>query len=140
MDQTFTLLAVEIAELRLRCRRAEDRLRALHTMLDTLGITLWQTDRELRLIDSCGLTLAETYQSCHIGDFFRDVYGLEHAQDEPLAAHRDARRGLRTTLQLEHGGKRYAILVDPRINRAGDVVGTVGMSLEIGGAPSINKA
>jgi hypothetical protein len=132
MDQTHSLQAVEITELRLRCRRAEDRLRALHTMLDALGITLWQTDGELRLIDSCGLMLAETYQSCHIGDFFRDVYGLAHGDDEPLAAHREARRGRRTTLHLDHGGKRYAILVDPRLNRAGEVIGTVGMSLQLG--------
>lgn len=131
MDSTFQLLTIEVAQLRLRCRRAEERLRSLHVMLDTLGITLWQTDRDLRLIDSCGLALAEHYRLRHIGQFFREVYGLEDQDDEPLMAHREARTGKRATLGLDHDGSRYAILVDPQIDHAGEVVGTVGMSLRI---------
>jgi hypothetical protein len=131
MDNPFNILAIEVAEQRVRARRAEQRLQEVEQMLDTLGITLWQTDHHLRLTNSHGMIMAESYVERHISDFFRDVFGIEDYEAEPLVAHRDAQVGQRVTLGLNHDGRQFAILVDPRRNTQGDVVGTVGMAVEL---------
>ena len=120
-----------MAEQRVRARRAEERLRSIEQMLDALNVTIWQTDRELRLMDSHGMVLAESYVDRPIGDFFRDAYGLHADDSEPLTAHQDAQDGKSVTLGLKHGGKRYAILVDPKRDSLGEVIGTVGMSVKL---------
>jgi hypothetical protein len=131
MNSSFQVLAIEMAEQRVRARCAEERLRSIEQMLDALGITLWQTDRELRLVNSHGMVVAESYVDRHIGDFFRDAYGMQESDLEPLAAHHEAQDGKSVTLGLKHHGKRYAILVDPKLDGEGEVVGTVGMAVEL---------
>lgn len=131
MQTAFEVLALEMAEQRVRARRAEERLRGMEQMLDALGVTLWQTDREMRLVNSHGLVLAESYVDRHIGDFFRDAYGVASSDAEPITAHHDARGGKSVTLGLKHQGKRYAILVDPKRDGEGAVIGTVGMAVQL---------
>ncbi len=86
MESTFSVLAKEIVEQRVRCRHAEEQLTHLEAMLQTMGVTLWETDRDLRLVGNCGMDIADSYLNCHIGDFYRDVFGIDEPASEPLLA------------------------------------------------------
>ena len=128
METTFSLLAEEIAEQRVRARLAESRLRRVEGMLSNLGACLWQTDRRLRLTDSCGITVAEAFHDRPVAELYEALCGRDTA---PLLAHKAALSGRRVTLAVEEEGCRYAFIVDPRRDRRGRVVGTVGMSLRL---------
>ena len=93
MSKNFDLIARECIEQRLRARVAEDRLRTVVNMLGALSMTMWCTDRQLRLTETYGMTVAEAFVDCHIGDFYREVYGLDEEEADPVAAHVEARAG-----------------------------------------------
>ena len=131
MDSTLNMLVDEIAEQRHRTRIVEDRLRDLEDTLGALGVSLWHTDRGLRLTGAFGLVIAESFLDQYIGDFYRCAYGIEADDAEPINAHREARAGHSATLCLEQDGRCYAVMVDPRRNAAGEIVGTVGMALAV---------
>ena len=115
-----------------RMRQADHRLGELDAMLHTLGATFWRTDMHLRLLDSHGMMIAESFHGRLISDFYREAYGMDDASSPPMQAHRDARIGMSATLQFEHGGEQYLMLVEPRRNEDAEVIGTVGMSLRVG--------
>ena len=133
MESTFSVLAKEIVEQRVRCRHAEERLTHLEEMLETMGVTLWETDRDLRLVDNFGMDIADSYLNCHIGDFYRDVFGIDEPGAEPIIAHQDAQLGISVTFTYEIGERQYAVLIEPKRSDVGEVVGTVGMSVRLSG-------
>ena len=131
MDTTFDILAREIAEQRIRACRAEERVRDFELMLTKLGVTLWRTDAELHLKSSYGMVIADSFADRFIGDFHREVYGIDDASADPIAAHRDARAGEHVTLAFEHLNRHYAMLVEPDRDEDGVVVGTVALAVDL---------
>ena len=131
MDTTFNILAREIAEQRVRARRAEERIREVWHMLADLGLTLWRTDGDLRLKSSYGMVIAESFVDRPIWDFYREAYGIDDPDSEPVAGHRDARLGEKVTLTFEHDDRQFAMLIEPERDENGVVVGTVGMAVDL---------
>lgn len=117
-------------------RRCRTRMAELDAMLHTLGITLWQTDLGLRLTDSHGMEVAEGYHGRLLSEFYREAYGLDSAEQEPMQAHHDASTGQSVTMHCHHRGGQYLIMVEPKRNEQGDIVGTLGMSLRLGSLSS----
>lgn len=116
---------------RVRLRRIEQRLASLDTALHTIGVALWQTDEQLRLIDCMGIVVADGYLGRPIEEFYRDVCGLCAADMEPVVAHQDALKGESVTLHWMHLGEQYLLLIEGRRDRQGTIIGTVGMSLRL---------
>ena len=112
-----------------RCRR---RMAELDATLHALGITLWQTDLSLRLTDSHGMEVAESYHGRSLSEFYREAYGLDPSDPEPIQSHHDASAGESVTMHCHHRGGQYLIMVEPKRNEQGEIIGTLGMSLRLG--------
>ena len=116
---------------RLALTHAERRLASLDAALNTIGVTLWQTDDRLRLIDSMGMVVAESYRGRPISEFYRDVYGLSAIASQPVHAHQDALKGQSVTLHCTHMNQQFLMMIEPRRNSEGTIIGTVGLSLRL---------
>jgi hypothetical protein len=114
-----------------RSRSSEQRFDELETIFHDLGVTFWHTDMSLRLVDSHGMAVAESFHGRQIGEFYREAYGLSEPEAQPLQAHHDARIGMSVTLHYQHGGEQYIMLIEPRRDPEGAIIGTVGMSLRV---------
>ena len=131
MNNKNEMMAQVIAEQCVRARHAETLLQQLRHTIDALGVVLWETDRDLRLVHSYGSSIADSFVDRHVEEFYRDVYGIDEANAAPLTAHRDAQRGRSATVAWQDGIRRYAMIVEPKRDAEGEIVGTVGMSLRL---------
>ena len=116
---------------RIAVSNAERRLASLDAALNTIGVTLWQTDDRLRLIDSMGMVVAESYRGRPMSEFYRDVYGLSTVASQPVHAHEDALKGQSVTLHCTHMNQQFLMMIEPRRDAGGRIVGTVGLSLRL---------
>ena len=119
---------------RVRLNPVEQRLANLDAALHTIGVTLWQTDEHLCLSDSIGMVVAESYHGRHVGEFYRAVYGLADDDSQPVEAHVDALSGESVTLSCSHWGTQFLMMIEPRRDPSGHIVGTVGLALRVGNA------
>lgn len=131
MHNKNNIVIEELIDQCVRARRAESQLAELQGMLDGLDLVLWQTDGELRLTASYGSAIAVCFHNRPITDFYRDAFGLDEPDAEPLAAHRDARRGEHVTVAWKSAGKQYAMMVHPQRDSRGQIIGTVGMTMRL---------
>jgi hypothetical protein len=132
MNQNPTLFVNELAEHRNRVRNMQQRLDQIDATLRSLGVVLWTTDRQLRLEDTYGIVSAEPYINRPIRDLYRDLFDVADDFDDPLAAHRDAVEGHGVTLCVNDASGDYAMIIEPKRDAAGDITGTVGISIALG--------
>ncbi len=121
-----------VAEHRTRARQMQNRLDEFESMLQSLGVVIWRTDKQLRLRGAHGMLAAEPYINRPIHELYRALFDVRDEEQDPLAAHRDAVRGRGVTLCVNDSRGSYAMIVEPKRNALGDIVGTVGISIELG--------
>jgi hypothetical protein len=60
-----------------------------------------------------------------------EAYGLGQVAEQPIRAHLDARSGVSVTMHVNCQGGQYVMLVEPRRDGEGGIVGTMGMALRV---------
>ena len=132
MSDLYAMLNEKLAHVSARALTAETRLRDIDAMLESLGVTVWETDRSLHLIENAGHRADPAFLRQHVRHLYESAYGVRGTPDDPVAAHRDARRGRSVTFLLHADAARYAVVVEPRCEADGDrIVGTVGLALRL---------
>ncbi|HUJ41833.1 MAG TPA: PAS domain S-box protein [Candidatus Acidoferrales bacterium] len=126
--------AVELREIRERQGRIAEELWAseskLGLLLSQLPAIIWTTDRELRLTSLTGAGLPRLPQDA----WQRKSQPLDQAMGaaHPLVnAHQRALAGESLEFGEEAGGRSYSSRVEPLRDTAGNVVGCLGLSLDV---------
>jgi PAS domain S-box-containing protein len=120
-------------------RRNEARLRV---MLEQLPAVVWTTDRHQRFTSSVGVGLAGLGLKPNeaVGQSLFEYFGTEDEEFPPIAANRRALAGESVAYELEWAGQSYHSLVEPLRDVRGDVVGTVGVALDVTEARDSERA
>jgi PAS domain S-box-containing protein len=94
---------------------------------------LWTTDRELRFTSSMGAALRhlglKTGQT--VGDSLYDYFGTRSPDFPPIAHHLRALSGEKSTYGFDWGGRSFHTWVEPLISAAGEVIGTLGLAIDV---------
>lgn len=111
-------------------RENEARLRL---MLDQLPAIVWTTDRELRLTAPAGAALAGTGIEGRqaIGHRVGSFMTHRRQRDLIVASHRRALKGERVTYELRWDGHALQCCVEPLRDGDGEIVGCLGVALDI---------
>ncbi|HEY4184145.1 MAG TPA: ATP-binding protein [Polyangia bacterium] len=114
-------------------RSSFDTDRRLRFITEQLPAILWTTDRELTFTSAIGAGLTK------MGRTPREIVGVNVADfvaESPEAwrhvtAHRDALEGRGSSTDVWFSGRAYQTRVDPLRDEEGEVVGTIGVALDI---------
>jgi len=117
-------------------RRAAAELRAsqerLSLILGQVPALIWTTDAELRVTSSAGNGLEQAGLRPGEGEgrLLEETFagGPEHA---PLAEHRRALAGEVVRYEIEWNGRVFATVLEPFRDASGEIVGTLGMALDV---------
>jgi PAS domain S-box-containing protein len=109
---------------------SETRLRL---MLDQVPAIVWTTDENLRVKSCSGAGLEPLGMSPKVwlGKSVADVLGLADPEALPLKAHRSALAGQSVNFEYAWKGWYFHSHVEPLRDAAGNIVGTLGLSLDI---------
>ncbi len=116
-----------------RVRQTEQHLSLLQRALEQAHVVMWTTDTELRMRSVHG-------GNCQILGKPQDVLGtrldqcfcgVAGAPDSPLEAHRRALAGAATRSAVQWNGQAFNLIVEPRRDAEGRVIGTVGVAVEV---------
>jgi PAS domain S-box-containing protein len=103
----------------------------LRLAFDQMQAVLWTTDRELRLTSAHGAGLQslgrepEDVVGTPIADYFASAGSTE------IAPHRQALAGEHAEYETIRGGRPYQVRVDPLRDEEGNVVGVIGVAVDI---------
>ena len=129
---SFLLVAVLTGALGAARKRAEDTLRErdlrLRLVSEQLPAGLWSTDAQLRMTSGfgAGFTLPPG-----VGDSLYSFFKTNDPRFAPIAAHRAALRGESVSYELQWQGRTYQARVEPLRNAEGEIIGVVGVALDI---------
>jgi PAS domain S-box-containing protein len=120
----------ELAQANEVLRQTEERLRL---MLRQMPAILWTTDRDLRITFDAGAGLASL--GLAPGDWLHrtlfEYLGTEDRTFLPLAAHYRALAGEAVHYQMEWQGVVFETHLEPLRDAAGQIVGCIGVTLDI---------
>jgi signal transduction histidine kinase/CheY-like chemotaxis protein len=117
---------------RMRAEQAlADRDMRLRLVSDQIPAALWSTDTQLRLTSAVGAGLPVITGETAIN--VAEVFGHPEDKDKSIAenAHRDALAGRPSTFEAVRAGRVYQSHVEPLHNTFGEVIGVVGVALDI---------
>jgi two-component system, chemotaxis family, CheB/CheR fusion protein len=127
---SFTFVALAAGSLHSARRRAEQAIRERDARLalvsEQIPAGLWSTDRELNVTSGFGSGLLTLE-----GPNLLDHLNVDDPQIPALAAHRRALQGIPSAYELEWQGRTYQSHVEPLRNMDGDIIGVVGVALDI---------
>lgn len=118
-------------------KRAEDILRErevrLRLLTEHVPAVLWTTDSALRLTSVSGAALADLdlAPSQLLGKTVGEILSPGEADNPVMAAHRQALEGTSATCEQPWGASVYRTYVEPLRDRAGGVIGCVGLALDV---------
>ncbi len=116
---------------------AEVQLKQYHALLGSFHGTCWTTDTELCLTGSFGPLAAELCRrhGNRIGRPLSEFFELAWGQSSPgyvsLAMQKRAAEGASVSYCCEFGGSRLMVFADPLKDGTGNVVGTVGVAIDV---------
>jgi PAS domain S-box-containing protein len=127
---SFASLAIENARLFEHTKLAEERQRLL---LEQVPCRLWTTDRDLRYTSLVGTIRREQQirSAPVIGMSIYEFFGTDDPQMLPIAAHRRALMGESSTYDLAWHGRVFQAHVEPFRDPHGQVIGCIGLALDI---------
>jgi signal transduction histidine kinase len=129
---SFVLVALLAGSLSSARRRAEDALRErdlrLRLVSEQIPAGLWSTDRDLRLTSGfgAGFTMLNG-----VGDSLYSYFKTKDPLFPPIAAHRAALAGESVPYEFLWEGRTYQARVEPLRNAEGEIIGVVGVALDI---------
>jgi signal transduction histidine kinase/CheY-like chemotaxis protein len=132
---SFLLLGAVTGSLRSSRRRSQqllvERDSRLRLVSAQIPAALWSTDRDLRLTSAvgAGLPVVTGETAIHVAD----VFGPPEEKDKSIAetAHRDALEGRPGSFESVRAERVYQSHVEPLHNSHGEVIGVVGVALDI---------
>ncbi len=122
-----TPMILQQAEGEVRRSRAH-----LQLILEQLPALVWTTDAELRVTSVSGAVLSEAWLERddvvgrQIADFSRSG-----EMDALVSAHLRALEGGSASFELDAGGRTYDWLIEPMRDETGDIVGCVGLAVDV---------
>ena len=131
-----TLLVGSLDAARRRsAQMLSERDTRLRLVSEQIPAGLWSTDDQLRLTSRFGGAPALFVGPLGTGmtEFFRGDPAAAAAGDDfpPIAAHLRALRGQPSTFELESAGRMFQAHVEPLQNGDGEVIGVIGVALDI---------
>ena len=126
-----------IAPLFHAVRQSEEALRGsqerLRLMMEQMGAILWTTDNDLRFTSSQGAKLEalNLHPDQIVGRTLCEYFQTDDPEFLPIAAHHRALRGEPVTYEQTWAGNTYQSHLEPLRDVAGDIVGVIGVSLDI---------
>src|SRR5687768_10432155 len=129
---SFLLVAILAGSLSSARRRAEDALRErdlrLRLVSEQIPAGLWSTDRDLRLTSGfgAGFTMQQG-----VGDSLYSYFKTKDPLFPPIAAHRAALAGESVPYEFRWEERTYQARVEPLRNAEGEIIGVVGVALDI---------
>jgi PAS domain S-box-containing protein len=111
-------------------RDSESRMRML---VEQMPAVMWSTDRELRFTSSVGSALANIGLKPNevVGRTLFEYFGTEDRACEPIAAHLRAVAGSSVTYEMSWAGRNFETYVEPLYGQGGEIVGSVGLALDV---------
>jgi len=127
-DVTAQLRYEETAAAALRV--SESRLRL---MVEQVGAILWTTDRDLRFTASQGAGLADLGLSPNqvVGCSLFEYFQTDDPDFQPIAAHLRALEGESVTYEHTWTGRTYHTRLEPLRAVSGEIIGVIGVSLDV---------
>jgi PAS domain S-box-containing protein len=118
-------------------KRAADKVReseqCLRLFAEQVPAVVWTTDTRLRITSSLGAGLAALNErpDQYVGHNLCDVLRTEDPAYPPLAAHYQALRGEAAQYEDLWKGRAYQVRIDPFRNPDGEIVGCIGLALDV---------
>ncbi len=111
-------------------RASEERLRLLSEQVPAI---VWTTDRQFRFTWGTGAGLARLGLAPDhlLGVTLADYFQTDDPTYPPLAAHRRALAGEAVTCEMAWAGRTYQAHVEPFRDASGQIVGCIGVALDI---------
>ncbi len=111
----------------------EESSARLRRLVNQVPAILWTTDRELRFTSSVGAGLARLnlVPGQVVGMTLAEFFQADDPDASPIASHRRALAGQSVTYVFEWKGNAYDTYVEPLYDEHGNVIGTVGIALDI---------
>jgi PAS domain S-box-containing protein len=121
----------DITERRQAELDALEKERRLRLAFDQMQAVLWTTDRELRLTSAhgAGLRSLERESEDVVGSSIEDYFSSPDSTE--VAAHRRALAGEHAEYETIRGGRPFQVHVDPLRDEEGNVVGVIGVAVDI---------
>ncbi len=115
--------------------------RQLHMLAEQLPAILWTTDEQLRLTSMRGRELSILQMSANtaIGQTVDELFAQSRPAQGASELHRRALLGDSTSLDLEWHHRWYHAHVEPLRDSVGDVVGTIGVALDVTGEQKLRR-
>ncbi|MDB4928119.1 MAG: Blue-light-activated protein [Myxococcaceae bacterium] len=136
-----TKLVAQQRELVAANEALRDSQRRLRFILDELPVVHWTTDAGLRIthLGGAGLPRTRLKPAACVGRTVAAVLGATAGVEPFLHAHASALAGGHATFQTETGRHAYQSHVGPLAGADGQVVGTVGVALDVTDAHSLEQ-
>ena len=129
---SFLLVAILAGSLSSARRRAEEALRErdlrLRLVSEQIPAGLWSTDRDLRLTSGFGAGFTMQHG---VGDSLYSYFKTKDPLFPPIAAHRAALAGESVPYEFQWEERTYQARVEPLRNAEGEIIGVVGVALDI---------
>jgi DNA-binding response OmpR family regulator len=110
-------------------RQSDERMRLI---TEQLPAVLWTTDVDLRITPpSTEFLINERGGESLVGKSLKEFFETDDDQFPPIAAHRSAAQGIPVSIEFFWRGRTLSIHVEPLRDAAGNIIGTIGISLDV---------
>jgi PAS domain S-box-containing protein len=121
------------AELRQQREQADTTSRILDLVMRQMPGTYWVTDRDLTIMSTGGAIeqLLGYSADRFLGKTIYDAIAADPSSGDAIDTHRRALAGEVAQLENEYRGKWFTMTVGPYRNDAGEIIGTIGTSIDV---------
>ncbi|MBI1177641.1 response regulator [bacterium] len=139
LNREMRSLTNDLQQSQAKLRENQARLSLL---TDQVPAIVWSVDKALRFTSSigAGLKALNLTQDAVVGMTLFEYFKTDDVNQPAIAAHRMAIAGKSTTFQSNWSGRNYECHVVPLRNGAGELVGAVGLALDITERSKVEKA
>lgn len=139
MNLEMRSLTNDLQQSQAKLRENQARLSLL---TDQVPAIVWSVDKALRFTSSigAGLKALNLTQDAVVGMTLFEYFKTDDVYQPAIAAHRMAIAGKSTTFQSNWSGRDYECHVVPLRNGTGELVGAVGLALDITERSKVEKA
>lgn len=134
--------SLDVTEWQRSATALREQNERFHFLLEQVPAILWTTDRELRVTSSVGAGLKAIGQVEDeiVGVLLDNSLGAERANPGPFAGYREALRGESGFVEDVWARRDYGTYFTPLRGVEGDVVGVVGLTIDLSERKQVERA